>query len=163
MHTIQLWSCVKYSMLQWHCQISAYCDSEKRVVKGESKSRFTENKTDLSQFTKNKDIMKITVHGKLQCDYSNQGHPTKFSTNFTKIVGFPKNYPKWPELCCLCDEQLDYAPVNGNPHPPPHPGEIWGIRQLKGKKEEKAPPYGGKFLVKAPSKGLDFSRFVNIP
>ena len=31
--------------------------------------------------------------------------------------------------------------------PPPHPGETWGIRQLKGKKEEKAPPYGGKFLV----------------
>ena len=30
---------------------------------------------------------------------------------------------------------------------PPHPGETWGIRQLKGKKEEKAPPCGGKFLV----------------
>ena len=26
------------------------------------------------------------------------------------------------------------------PYPPPHPGETWGIRQLKEKKEEKAPP-----------------------
>ena len=31
------------------------------------------------------------------------------------------------------------ALVTGNPHPP-HPGETWGIRQLKGKKEENAPP-----------------------
>ena len=29
---------------------------------------------------------------------------------------------------------------------PYHLGETWGIRQLKGKKEEKAPPYGGKFF-----------------
>ena len=36
-----------------------------RVVKGGSRSRFTENKTVLSQFTKNKGIMKITVHGEL--------------------------------------------------------------------------------------------------
>ena len=41
-----------------------------RVVKeggggGGSRSRFTENKTVLSQFTKNEDIMKITVHGEL--------------------------------------------------------------------------------------------------
>ena len=36
-----------------------------RVVKGGSRSRFKENKTVLSQFTKNKDIMKITVHGEL--------------------------------------------------------------------------------------------------
>ena len=43
-----------------------------RVVKGEegSRSRFTENKTVLSQFTKNKDIMKITVHGKLNICFS---------------------------------------------------------------------------------------------
>ena len=54
---------------------------------------------------------------------------------------------------------VNNAPVNGNSHP----GETWGIRQLKGKKEEKAPPYGGNFLVEAPTKGLDFSRFVNIP
>ena len=47
---------------------------------------------------------------------------------------------------------VNNAPVNGNSHP----GETWGIRQLKGKKEEKAPPY-------ASTKGLDFSRFVNIP
>ena len=40
-------------------------------------------------------------------------------------------------------EYLAYAPVTGNPHL----GETGGIRQLKGKKEEKAPPYGGKFLV----------------
>ena len=36
-----------------------------RVVNGGSRSRFTENKTVLSQFTKNKDIMKITVYGEL--------------------------------------------------------------------------------------------------
>ena len=27
--------------------------------------------------------------------------------------------------------------------PTPHPRETWGIIQLKGKKEEKAPPYWG--------------------
>ena len=32
---------------------------------GGSRSRFMEDKTVLSQFTKNKDIMKITVHGEL--------------------------------------------------------------------------------------------------
>ena len=49
----------------------------------------------------------------LQCDYSNQGHPTNFpQIKQIKIVevnnGFQKNYPKWPKICCLCDEQLDY-------------------------------------------------------
>ena len=34
-----------------------------RVVKGWSRSRFTENKTVLSQFTKNKGTMKITAQG----------------------------------------------------------------------------------------------------
>ena len=33
--------------------------------KGVSRLRFTENKTVLSQFTENKDIMKINVHGEL--------------------------------------------------------------------------------------------------
>ena len=45
----------------------------KRVVKGGSSSRFTENKTVLSQFTKNKDIMKITVHGELNIYFSFHG------------------------------------------------------------------------------------------
>ena len=45
----------------------------KRVVKGGSKLRFTENKTVLSQFTKNKDIMKITVHGELNIYFSFHG------------------------------------------------------------------------------------------
>ena len=45
-----------------------------RVVKGGgSRSRFTENKTVLSLFTKDKDIMKITVHGKLNIYFSFQG------------------------------------------------------------------------------------------
>ena len=44
-----------------------------RVVKGGSRSRFTENKTVLSQFTKNKDIMKITVHGELNIYFSFHG------------------------------------------------------------------------------------------
>ena len=44
-----------------------------RVVKGGSRSRFTENKTVLSQFTKNKDIMKITVHGELNTYFSFHG------------------------------------------------------------------------------------------
>ena len=42
-------------------------------VKGGSRSRFTENKTVLSQFTKNKDIMKITVHGELNIYFSFHG------------------------------------------------------------------------------------------
>ena len=48
----------------------------KRVVKGGgggSGSHFTEKKTVLSQFTKNKDIMKITVHGELNIYFSFQG------------------------------------------------------------------------------------------
>ena len=44
-----------------------------RVVKGGSRSRSTENKTVLSQFTKNKDIMKITVHGELNIYFSCHG------------------------------------------------------------------------------------------
>ena len=43
------------------------------------------------------------------------------------------------------------APVTGNPHPPPHPEETWGISQLKGKKEEKAPPYGGEIFSLSPN------------
>ena len=39
----------------------------------------------------------------------------------------------------LYNDWIANAPVTGNPHPP-HPGETWGIRQLKGKKEEKVPP-----------------------
>ena len=45
----------------------------KRVVKEGSRSRFTENKTVLSQFTKNKDTMKITVHGELNIYFSFHG------------------------------------------------------------------------------------------
>ena len=49
----------------------------KRVVKGGgggwSKSRSTENKTVLSQFMKNKDIMKITVHDELNIYFSSHG------------------------------------------------------------------------------------------
>ena len=41
---------------------------------GGSTSRFTENKTVLSQFTKNKDIIKITVH-------SNQTFISRFTEN----------------------------------------------------------------------------------
>ena len=41
--------------------------------KGGSRSRFTENKTVLSQFTKNKDIMKITVHSELNIYFSFHG------------------------------------------------------------------------------------------
>ena len=47
-----------------------------RVVKGGgggSRSRFTDNKTVLSQFTKNKDIMKIAVHGELNIYFSFHG------------------------------------------------------------------------------------------
>ena len=47
------------TMLLFHAQVQ-------RVVKGGSRSRFTENKTVLSQFTKITKItviMKITVHG----------------------------------------------------------------------------------------------------
>ena len=44
-----------------------------RVVKGGSRSRFTENKTVLSQFTKDKDIMKIMVHGELNIYFSFHG------------------------------------------------------------------------------------------
>ena len=44
-----------------------------RVVKGGCRSRFTENKMVLSQFTKNKDIMKITVHGELNTYFSFHG------------------------------------------------------------------------------------------
>ena len=40
---------------------------------GGSRSRFTENKTVLSQFTKNKDIMKIMVHGELNIYFSFHG------------------------------------------------------------------------------------------
>ena len=40
---------------------------------GESRSHFTENKTVLSQFTKNKGIMKITVHGELNFYFSFHG------------------------------------------------------------------------------------------
>jgi len=40
-----------------------------------------------------------TLRNNLQCDYSNQGRPTKFSANLTnKVVevnnSFPTNYPK---------------------------------------------------------------------
>ena len=52
----------------------------KRVVKGvwgwgwgRSRSRFTESKTVLSQFTKNNDVMKITVHGELNIYFSFHG------------------------------------------------------------------------------------------
>ena len=47
----------------------------KRVVKGGGgpRSRFTENKRVLSQFTKSKDIMKITVHGELNIYFSFHG------------------------------------------------------------------------------------------
>ena len=48
----------------------------KRVVKGGSRSRFTENKTVLSQFTKITKItviMKITVHGELNVYFSFHG------------------------------------------------------------------------------------------
>ena len=53
-----------------------------------------------------------TLRNNLQCDYSNQGRPTKFSANLTnKVVevnnSFPTNYPKWPQICCLCNVQLD--------------------------------------------------------
>ena len=41
--------------------------------KGGSRSRFTENKTVPSQFTKNKDVMKITVHGELNIYFSFHG------------------------------------------------------------------------------------------
>ena len=41
-----------------------------KVVKEGSRSRFTENKTVLSQFTKNKDMMKITLHGELNIYFS---------------------------------------------------------------------------------------------
>ena len=40
---------------------------------GGSRSRLTGNKTALSQFTKNKDIMKITVHGELNINFSFHG------------------------------------------------------------------------------------------
>ena len=38
--------------------------------KGGSRSRFTENKMFLSQFMKNKDIMKIMVHNELNIYFS---------------------------------------------------------------------------------------------
>ena len=38
--------------------------------KGGSRPRFMENKTVLSQFMKNKDIMKITVHSELNIYFS---------------------------------------------------------------------------------------------
>ena len=41
--------------------------------KGGSSSRFMVNETVLSQFTKNKDIMKITVHGELNIYFSFHG------------------------------------------------------------------------------------------
>ena len=41
--------------------------------KGGSRSRFTENKTVLSQFTKNNAMIKITVHGELNIYFSFQG------------------------------------------------------------------------------------------
>ena len=41
--------------------------------KGGSRSCFTENKMVLSQFTKNKGIMKITVHGELNIYFSFHG------------------------------------------------------------------------------------------
>ena len=44
-----------------------------RVVKVGSRSRFTENKKVLSQFTKKKDKMKITVHGELNIYFSFHG------------------------------------------------------------------------------------------
>ena len=47
--------------------------TENEGDKGGSRSRFTENKTVLSQFTKNKDIMKITVHGELNIYFSFHG------------------------------------------------------------------------------------------
>ena len=40
------------------------------MVKGGSRSRFTENKTVHSQLTRNKDIMKIKVHGKLNINFA---------------------------------------------------------------------------------------------
>ena len=45
----------------------------KRVVNEGSRSRFTENKTVLSQFTKNKDMMKITLHGESNIYFSFHG------------------------------------------------------------------------------------------
>ena len=59
----------------------------------------------------------------------------------------------WPVICDMHAHHIMHLSMEN--HTPP-PGETWGIRQLKGKKEEKAPPY-------ASTKGLDFSRFVNIP
>ena len=56
--------------------LSFLCFTSKRVVKGGSRSRFTENKTVLSQFTKIAKItviMKITVHGELNIYFSFHG------------------------------------------------------------------------------------------
>ena len=46
--------------------------------------------------------------------------------------------------------KASYAPVNGNPHPT-HPGGIWGIRQLKGKKGRKSPTLWGKIFSLRPN------------
>ena len=60
------------------------------------------------------------------------GHRSQCNRNLIRMANFnPKKFGV-----------LRYAPVTGNPHPNPHPGKTWGIRQLKGKKEEKAPSYG---------------------
>ena len=55
-------------------KIYIQCRSEiKEGGKGGSRSRFTENKTVLSQFTKNNDMMKITVHGELNIYFAFHG------------------------------------------------------------------------------------------
>ena len=53
--------------------VSAIEEGDKGGGGGGSRSRFTENKTVLSQFKKNKDVMKITVHGELNISFSFHG------------------------------------------------------------------------------------------
>ena len=54
----------------------------------------------------------VRIHVYLLCDYCNQGHTTKFSTNLTnKMVdvsnSFPTNHPECTQICCLGNVQLD--------------------------------------------------------
>ena len=58
-------ACVHFQVITIHLAVTVnvtlpLLTSREGVVKGGSRSRFTENKTVFSQFTKNKDIMKIT-------------------------------------------------------------------------------------------------------